>query len=286
MGKSSAKHLYRGVQTCDNALMHRGRRGPGGSGIARAEQDRGEEQAWVRRSHLPPSGRRFRRIGRPCGSRHRLRGARRHMLGLFRYVRAAHDERLRRSRRLDHLRAPAAGSRHLPRRVRRARAAQPGGGAARQALARPHRSLLAAGRAADAGQLPVGHLLHERGHRHGSRAPRPRGHHGLSCACACGAGRASEGFGLVLALAAPSSSPRRATSARSPYRPRAIWGVVSAFALAFYTLLPGKVLAKWGSFIVTGLAMLLGGMVATAVVQPWTIPVDIRRRSSASSAPW
>ena len=101
------------------------------------------------------------------------------MLGLFRYVRAAHDERLRRSRRLDHLRAPAAGSRDLPRRVRRARAAQPGGGAARQALARPHRSLLAAGRAADAGQLPVGHLLHERGHRHGARAPRPHRHHGL-----------------------------------------------------------------------------------------------------------
>ena len=54
-----------------------------------------------------------------------------------------------------------------------------------------------------------------------------------------------------------------------------MWGVVSAFALAAYTLLPGKVLAKWGSFIVTGLAMLLGGTVATVFVQPWSIPVDI-----------
>ena len=53
------------------------------------------------------------------------------------------------------------------------------------------------------------------------------------------------------------------------------WGVISAFALAFYTLLPGKVLEKWGSFIVTGLAMLIGGVVATAAVQPWTIPVDV-----------
>ena len=53
------------------------------------------------------------------------------------------------------------------------------------------------------------------------------------------------------------------------------WGIISAFALAFYTLLPGKVLEKWGSFIVTGLAMLIGGAVATVAVQPWTIPVEV-----------
>ncbi|MEG0665345.1 EamA family transporter [Gordonibacter sp.] len=53
------------------------------------------------------------------------------------------------------------------------------------------------------------------------------------------------------------------------------WGIVSAFALACYTLIPGKALEKWGSFIVTGLAMLLGGTVATVFVQPWNIPVDV-----------
>lgn len=53
------------------------------------------------------------------------------------------------------------------------------------------------------------------------------------------------------------------------------WGMVSAVALACYTLIPGKALDKWGSFIVIGLAMLLGGVVATAFVRPWTIPVDI-----------
>ena len=63
-----------------------------------------------------------------------------------------------------------------------------------------------------------------------------------------------------------------------------MWGVVSAFALAAYTLLPGKVLAKWGSFIVTGLAMLLGGTVATVFVQP--SPWTSRRSSWASWAPW
>lgn len=54
-----------------------------------------------------------------------------------------------------------------------------------------------------------------------------------------------------------------------------MWGVVSAFALAAYTLIPGKALAKWGSFIVTGLAMLLGGTVATVFIQPWNIPVHV-----------
>lgn len=53
------------------------------------------------------------------------------------------------------------------------------------------------------------------------------------------------------------------------------WGMVSAVALACYTLIPGKVLDKWGSFIVIGLAMLLGGAIATVLVRPWTIPVDI-----------
>lgn len=53
------------------------------------------------------------------------------------------------------------------------------------------------------------------------------------------------------------------------------WGAVSACALAFYTLLPVRVLKKWGSLIVTGLAMLIGGTVATVFVRPWTIPVAL-----------
>ena len=37
--------------------------------------------------------------------------------------------------------------------------------------------------------------------------------------------------------------------------------MVSAVALALYTLMPVKVLAKWGSMMVTGFAMLFGGAV-------------------------
>ena len=53
------------------------------------------------------------------------------------------------------------------------------------------------------------------------------------------------------------------------------WGIISGFALACYTLIPVKVLEKWGAIIVTGLAMFSGGTVATAVIQPWTISIEM-----------
>ena len=53
------------------------------------------------------------------------------------------------------------------------------------------------------------------------------------------------------------------------------WGLVSAVALAFYTLMPVRVLKKWGAMLVTGLAMLFGGSAASAVVQPWAVPVQL-----------
>ncbi|MEG0071081.1 MAG: EamA family transporter [Raoultibacter sp.] len=54
-----------------------------------------------------------------------------------------------------------------------------------------------------------------------------------------------------------------------------LWGLVSACAVACYTLIPGRVLEKWGSMIVTGLSMLFGGLIASAFVQPWSIPVTL-----------
>ena len=38
------------------------------------------------------------------------------------------------------------------------------------------------------------------------------------------------------------------------------WGMVSAFAYALYTLLPGKLIQQWGSLMVTGLGLLSGGI--------------------------
>lgn len=47
------------------------------------------------------------------------------------------------------------------------------------------------------------------------------------------------------------------------------WGISSAFALAFYTLNPRGLLAKWGSTIVVGWGMLVGGIGFSFIHPPW-----------------
>ena len=87
--------------------------------------------------------------------------------------------------------------------------------------------------------------------------------------------RKREFAGLVLAMGGTFLIATKGNVGVLAIPPEALfWGGVSAFALAFYTLLPGKVLAKWGSLIVTGLAMLIAGTVATVFVQPWNIPIE------------
>ena len=76
-------------------------------------------------------------------------------------------------------------------------------------------------------------------------------------------------FGLVL-IATQGDLSRLAVS-----REGLFWGLMSAVALALYTLMPVKVLAKWGSMLVTGFAMLFGGVVLTPVVQPWSVPMEL-----------
>ena len=53
-----------------------------------------------------------------------------------------------------------------------------------------------------------------------------------------------------------------------------VWGFLLACGFVGYTLLPEKLLAKWGSFIVTGLGMLVAGVIICAVEQPWSVPVE------------
>lgn len=85
-----------------------------------------------------------------------------------------------------------------------------------------------------------------------------------------------EFIGLVLAIGGTFLIATKGHFDSLAIPPEALfWGGMSAIALAFYTLLPVKVLKKWGSLIVTGLAMLIGGVVATAFVRPWTIPVAV-----------
>lgn len=47
------------------------------------------------------------------------------------------------------------------------------------------------------------------------------------------------------------------------------WGLASAFALAFYTLQPQKLLRKWGSIIIVGWGMLVGGIGFSFIHAPW-----------------
>lgn len=54
-----------------------------------------------------------------------------------------------------------------------------------------------------------------------------------------------------------------------------IWGLLSAVSLALYTLLPAKIIPRWGSMIVTGWAMLMGGVAMALISRVWTISVQL-----------
>lgn len=47
------------------------------------------------------------------------------------------------------------------------------------------------------------------------------------------------------------------------------WGILSAFAMAFYTVQPKELLLNYSSAIVVGWAMVIGGGVLTLVRKPW-----------------
>ncbi len=52
------------------------------------------------------------------------------------------------------------------------------------------------------------------------------------------------------------------------------WGGITAVSMALYTLLPGSLIARWGSFAVTGYAMLVGGAALVPFIRPWeTVPL-------------
>ncbi|RDU22493.1 DMT family transporter [Anaerosacchariphilus polymeriproducens] len=49
------------------------------------------------------------------------------------------------------------------------------------------------------------------------------------------------------------------------------WGLGSAIALAFYTIFPKSLLKRWGSFIVVGWGMIIGGIGLSFINPPWKI---------------
>lgn len=54
-----------------------------------------------------------------------------------------------------------------------------------------------------------------------------------------------------------------------------MWGIFAAIGLMLYTLLPSGIISKWGSLVVTGYGMLIGGIFLAVVVQVWNIKVSL-----------
>lgn len=51
------------------------------------------------------------------------------------------------------------------------------------------------------------------------------------------------------------------------------WGLLSAVALMSYTMLPERIIGRWGSTVVTGYGMLIGGVFLFFATRYWTIHV-------------
>lgn len=57
------------------------------------------------------------------------------------------------------------------------------------------------------------------------------------------------------------------------------WGIASAFTYVAYMVLPIRLIRKWGSLAVIGLAMFFGGLVFPLVTQAWNYPVLLSVRT-------
>ena len=97
----------------------------------------------------------------------------------------------------------------------------------------------------------------------------------LVCAMARRLPRIREVVGVLLAVAGTFLIATKGSFDGLAIPPEAlVWGFLLACGFVGYTLLPEKLLAKWGSFIVTGLGMLVAGVIICAVEQPWSVPVE------------
>lgn len=97
----------------------------------------------------------------------------------------------------------------------------------------------------------------------------------LVCAMARRLPHVREVVGVLLAVAGTFFIATKGSFDGLTIPPEAlVWGFLLACGFVGYTLLPEKLLAKWGSFIVTGLGMLVAGVIICAVEQPWSVPVE------------
>ena len=53
------------------------------------------------------------------------------------------------------------------------------------------------------------------------------------------------------------------------------WGIGAAIGLFFYTLIPTRIIGKFGSWVVTGYGMLIGGSCLALAIGIWQIPIHL-----------
>lgn len=93
-----------------------------------------------------------------------------------------------------------------------------------------------------------------------------------------------EAIGLVLAIVGTVCIATKGDFSTLSIAPEGLaWGAGSAVSLAFYTLLPGRLLEKWGSLPVLSLAMAVSGIISCCLFQPWNIAVQLTFEVVAAS---
>lgn len=82
--------------------------------------------------------------------------------------------------------------------------------------------------------------------------------------------RRAETVGVILAFVGTVliATGGRLTTLRLPL-PGLLWGLCDAFGTAAMAIMPQKMIARWGNFIVNGLAFIISGLILLPFVRPW-----------------
>lgn len=89
----------------------------------------------------------------------------------------------------------------------------------------------------------------------------------------------AEAAALVLALAGVYLLATGGNPTQMTISPQGLfWGLAAALALMAYNLLPQPLLKRWDRGAITGLAMLIGGLVLNLAARSWTLSVSLPPR--------
>lgn len=72
-------------------------------------------------------------------------------------------------------------------------------------------------------------------------------------------------------LVATGGDPRHMVISRQGL----IWGLLTAASVAAYTLIPSRILPKWGKTVISGYGMIIGSAVLILLTRPWRLYVPI-----------